>query len=183
MVKTKMEVATGVTWTESEWSKNVAGERIFFDDRPFHCDSLCWHAIVQSKAFSSYATTVMDKIQGWTDEEKWVGSKFAACMWIYTKTVLTERRKPTPEMLEYLKRRMSSIMFCVNCLCAGIFDDHEWVTESTLAEQQEAVMDLDYRICILCVVQWSYAVVFPRPRGYIKHWKAKKQRSKNTTKM
>ena len=28
---------------------------------------------------------VMDKIYGWTDEEKCVGSKFAACMWIYTK--------------------------------------------------------------------------------------------------
>ena len=34
--------------------------------------------------------TVMDKISGWEDEEKWVGSKFAACMWIYTKWANTQ---------------------------------------------------------------------------------------------
>ena len=33
--------------------------------------------------------TVMDKICGWEDEEKQEGSTFAACMWIYTKEVLT----------------------------------------------------------------------------------------------
>ena len=27
--------------------------------------------------------TMMDAIYGWKDEEKRVGSKFAACMWIY----------------------------------------------------------------------------------------------------
>ena len=89
------------------------------------------------------------------DEEKWVGSNFAACMWIYTKMVLTEWRKPTPEMQEYLKRRMLSVMLCVNWVCAGTFDDHE--SDSTIAEQEEEVMgrDLDYEICIPCVVQWS----------------------------
>ena len=32
--------------------------------------------------------TLMVKIRGWWDEEKWVGSKFGACMWIYTKEAL-----------------------------------------------------------------------------------------------
>ena len=71
--------------------------------------------------------------------------------------VLTERRKPTPEMQEYLKRGMLSIMLCVNWVCAGTFDDHERVSESTTAEQDEEVMgrDADDEICIPCVVQWS----------------------------
>ena len=78
-------------------------------------------------------------------------------MWLYTKMVLTEWRKPTSEMDEYLKRRMLSIMQCVNWVCAGTFDDHEWVSESTIAEQEEVVMsrDLDCAICIPCAVQWS----------------------------
>ena len=45
----------------------------------------------------------MDKICGWEDE-KWVGSKCAASMWIYTKGVVTGWQKPTPEMEEHLKR-------------------------------------------------------------------------------
>ena len=77
-------------------------------------------------------------------------------MWIYTKTVLTERRKPTPEMQEYLTRRMLFIMLCVNWVCAGTFDDHEWVSESTIAMQEEEVMgmELDYENSVPCVVQW-----------------------------
>ena len=36
------------------------------------------------------------------------------------------------------------------------FDDHQWVSESTFAEQEEVMSrDLDYEICIPCVVQWS----------------------------
>ena len=88
---------------------------------------------------------------------KWVGSKFAACMWIHTKMVLTEWRKPTPEMQEYLKRRMLSIMLRANWVCAETFDDHESVSEGTIAEQEQEVMgrELDYDICIPRVVQWS----------------------------
>ena len=43
-----------------------------------------------------------------------MGSKFAACMLIYNKMVLTEWRMPTPAMQEYLKRGMLSILLCVN---------------------------------------------------------------------
>ena len=31
--------------------------------------------------------TVMDKVEGW-EEEKWVGSRLAECMWIHTQAVL-----------------------------------------------------------------------------------------------
>ena len=161
--KDKMEVATEGTWTEREWSPRTLQLReyllrefwaIFVDDRPLtHSRSML---MFNQKVFS-YAITVMDRIFGWIDKEKWVGSKFAAGVWIYTKMVLTEWRKPTPEMQEYLKRRMLSFMLHVNWVCAGTFDDHEWVSETTTVEQEEEVTgrDLDYEICMPCVVQRS----------------------------
>ena len=98
--------------------------------------SVGMHMFNPKPVFSS-TMVVMDKIHGWSDEEKWVGSKLAACMWLYTKMVLTECRKPTSEMQEYLKRRTLSIMQCVNWVSAGTLDDHERVSESTIAEEEE----------------------------------------------
>ena len=41
----------------------------------------------QTSAVFSYAMAVMDKLGGW-EKENCVGSRFAACMWIYTKAVI-----------------------------------------------------------------------------------------------
>ena len=51
---------------------------------------------------------------------------------------------------------MLSIMPCKNWVCAGTFDDHEWVSESTITQHVEEVMgmDFDYEIGIPFVVQW-----------------------------
>ena len=73
---------------------------IFVDDRPFCRDACFRHANVQSTAVFSNAMTIMDAIYGWEDQEKRVGSKFAACMWIYTKEVLTRGQLLNPEMEE-----------------------------------------------------------------------------------
>ena len=128
---------------------------IIVDDRRFYRDSSCKPAHVQPKADFFFAMTVMDKICGWEDEEHCVGSKFAACMWICSNRVLTGGQKPTPEMEVYLKRRLLSIMLCMSCVFAGSFDDHEWVSESTITGQEEVMgKELDYEICIPCVVQW-----------------------------
>ena len=80
----------------------------------------------QSKAVFSYAMTLMGKIRGREDEKSWVGSKFAACMWIYTKDALTGGQIFDREQEEYLKKRTITIMFCANWFGAGTFDDHEW---------------------------------------------------------
>ena len=48
-------------------------------------------------------------------------SKFAACMWIYTKEALTGGQILDREQEEYLKKRMISIMLCRNWVCAGTF--------------------------------------------------------------
>ena len=98
----------------------------------------------------------MDAIYGWEDEEKRVGSKFAACMWTYTKEVLTRGQILNPDKEEYLKKPMMSIMLCTNWDCAGTFVDHEWVSASTVTQHVEEVvgMELDYKIGVACVVQW-----------------------------
>ena len=105
------------------------------DDGPFQGGALTRQVNVQSKAVFSYAMTVMDKILGWHDEEKWVGSNFAACMGIHTKLSLSERRVLLQKCRSNLKRRILSVMLCVNWVCAGNFEGHEWVSESTIAEQ------------------------------------------------
>ena len=101
-------------------------------DRPFCRDACFKHANVHSKAVFSHAMTTMDVIYGWEDAEKRVGSKCAASIWIYTKEALTQRQLPNPETEEFLKKRMMSIMLCMNWVCAGTFVDHEWVSESTI---------------------------------------------------
>ena len=56
------------------------------------------------KPYSPYAVAIMDAIYGWEDEEKRVGSKFAACMWTYTEEVLTRGQILNSEKEEYLKK-------------------------------------------------------------------------------
>ena len=103
---------------------------------------------IHSRAVFSYAMRIRDEIRGWEDEEKGVGSKFAACMWVYIKEVLTRGQKPTPEMEECLKRRLMSIKLCMKWVCAGTFDDQKWVSESTITQHEEEMMgmELDYEL-------------------------------------
>ena len=57
----------------------------------------------------------MDKVEGWIDEE-WVGSNFAACMWLYTNAVLCDGQAPTQEDLRW---RLSIIRECVRWVLRG----------------------------------------------------------------
>ena len=86
-------------------------------------------------------------------------------------------------MQEYLKRGMLSILLCVNRVCAGTFDFHEWVSESTIAEQDEEVMaGIWVTKSLFRALCSGVCCGFPRQRGQIKHWKVKKQ-SQNTIKL
>ena len=82
------------------------------------------------------------------------GSKFPACMWIYTKEALTGGQILNREQV---KKRIMSFMLCTNCVCAGTFVDHEWVSSRTIIQQEEEnlSMALDFKIEVPCVVQWS----------------------------
>ena len=49
-------------------------------------------------------------------------------------------------------------MLCMKWVCVGTFDDHEWVSESTIAQHVEEVMGMEMFFCQKtsspCVVQW-----------------------------
>ena len=85
--------------------------------------------------------TLRNKIRGWEDVERWVGSKFAACVWIFTKEAWTKGQILGPEQEEYLNKRMLSIMICTNWVCVGAFVDHGWVSERTLIQHEEKYWD------------------------------------------
>ena len=140
-----MEVATGRTWTSYEWSQGAWHARdyvlneywkIFEEDKLVPRDAINSHANVHPKAVFSYAMTVMDEICGWREEQNWVGSLFAACMWIWTKAVLCDEHDATQE---YKRRRMLSIMESVKCVCEAALDEHEWVSPLTISLREEVV--------------------------------------------
>ena len=96
--KRRMEEASSGCWIEHEHNPRAMQLREytlkefcenFVDDRPFGADAICRQVNVQSEAVFSYPMTLMDKIRGCEDEERWVGSMFAACMWVYTKEAFT----------------------------------------------------------------------------------------------
>ena len=78
--KEKMDVATGRTWTSYEWSRcawlsieHLQKEywQTFVDDNLLPRDATDLQATAQPKAVLSHSITVMDKICGWSEEEKW----------------------------------------------------------------------------------------------------------------
>ena len=56
-------------------------------DRSGRREAILPNTLALPKSVFSYAMTVLDKVEGWT-EEKWIGSRLAACMWIYTNCVM-----------------------------------------------------------------------------------------------
>ena len=121
-----MEKASRRPWIQDEHSPREMQLReytlkefreIFVDDRPFGTDSTNREVNVQSNAVFSIAMTLMVRIRGLEDEESWVGSKFAACMWIFSKEALTGGQILHPVQEDYLRKRIMS----TNWVCAGCF--------------------------------------------------------------
>ena len=90
---------------------------------------------IHTLAEFSYAIAVMDKIEGW-EEESWVGSKFAASMWIHTKAVICNGQD---NMQEYRVLKCRSMMEAVNWVCDDALGDHVWVSELTISCQEAKV--------------------------------------------
>ena len=63
------------------------------------------------KATFSYAMAVMDKVEGWKEEE-WVGSYLAASMWMHLQPIL------------------AIIIESVSWVNEDFLWDHEWITET-----------------------------------------------------
>ena len=132
--KDSMEVMTGRTWHYHGMNHKIKRTRSsvlqrFWRDHISRQNGLrsdiTPNALDIPKTAFSYAMTVIDKVGGWNEEE-WMGSKFAACMWVYTKAVLCDGRWRPPQDLRQMLR---IIMECVSRVCGDFLWEHEWVTE------------------------------------------------------
>ena len=105
------------------------------------------------KATFSCAMAVMDKVEGWNDE-KWVGSYFVACMWIYTKAVLCDGRTRDPPL--DLQPFLAFIMESVSWVTEDFLWDHEWITETKVTMKENLILEaLHFDIEAPCPFQWS----------------------------
>ena len=155
-----LDVMTGRTWPDRGLSHRARATREYVllrfwqdcvADRFGHREVILPNALGLPKSVFACAMTVMDKVEG-LNEEEWVGSRLAACMWIYTKAVLCDGHGPTQENL---RRKLSTIMESVSCVCEDAFRDHEWVTElNVIRKENEILAALNYDLDVPCVIQW-----------------------------
>ena len=84
-------------------------------------------------------------------KKRWVGSKFAACMWIYTKEALTGGQIGTRKVPEDTNDLHHPLQ---NWVCAGTFVGHECVSSRTSIQQKDEILSmvLDFKIDVQCVV-------------------------------
>ena len=89
---------------------------------------------------------------GW-NEEQWVGSKFAARMWIFTNAVMCDGRGRPPQDLRQMLR---IIMECVRWATEDFLWEHEWITEpNVLWKENDMLGVLNYDIDVPCPLQWG----------------------------
>ena len=100
----------------------------------------------------SFAMIVVDKVEGW-NEEQWVGSKFTACKWIYTKAARCDGRRRPPLDLRQMLR---IIMERASRATEDFLWEHESVTEpNVLLKENEILGALNYDIDVPCPLQWG----------------------------
>ena len=92
----------------------------------------------------------MDKVGGW-NEEGWVGSKFPACMWLYTEAVLCDGRGRPPQDL---RQMLQIIKECVLWVSEDFLWEHESVTEANFLWKENDILEaLNYYIDAPCPLQ------------------------------
>ena len=113
---------------------------------------------IQTKAEFSFAIAVMDKIGG-SEEVNWVGSRFAASMWIFTKAVIYAMGKTN--MQNYRLSKLRHIMMeAVNWVCDDPLDEDVWISQLTICCQEATVLEpLQYDLANSCTFQWRNVVV------------------------
>ena len=124
-----MDVVTGGAWPyhgldhKAKKTREYVLQKFWQDyvpDKFGRRDAIPPNALAVPKSVFCYAMTVMDKVEGW-NEEQWVGSNFAACTWLYTEVVLYDGQGPTPEDLRW---RLPIIRKSVGWVC----EDALWET-------------------------------------------------------
>ena len=155
-----MEVVTCITWPyhgmdhEAKKKREYVLQKMWQDcvaDKFGRRDEIPPNALAEPKSVFSYAMTVMVKVDGW-NEEKWVGSKFAACMWIHTKAAQSAGQGRSPEGLRQV---LVIIMEYVTWVCEDLWE-HEWVTEpNVLWKENEILEALKFDLDVPCLLQWG----------------------------
>ena len=157
--KGSMQVMKGRTWHYHGIDHKAKRTRTYVLQIRLDCisgkngrrDNIPPNALAVPKTVFSYAMIVMDKVEGWNEEE-WVGSKFAACMWIYTKAVLCDGHRRPPQDL---RQMFDIIMECLSCLCEAALWKHEWVTEPNVLRKENDILEaLNYDLDVPCPLQW-----------------------------
>ena len=74
----------------------------------------------------------MNKIGRW-EEQDGVGSRFAACMRVFTKAVICNGQN---HMQNYRLLKFRSFLEAVNWVCDDALDDHAWVSSLTTSCQE-----------------------------------------------
>ena len=112
----------------------------------------CPHAAVPKATFS-YATTEMDKVGGWS-EEQWVGSNLAACMLTYTEAVFSKGRSYEPPLdLDFIQ---GIIVESVTWVTDGSLWQHEWTTDTSVTLRENEILEaLNSEIDVPCPLQWG----------------------------
>ena len=107
--------------------------------------SSIWSAI-QKKVEFSYAIAVMDTIGGW-EEADWVGSRFAASIWIFTKEVVCDGQD---HMQNYRLFKFRSNVDAVKGVCDDALEERMWVSELTISLQEAFLEALQFDFEIPC---------------------------------
>ena len=103
------------------------------------------------KATFSNAMAVMDKVEGWKEEE-WVGAYFAASMWIFTKAALCDGRKRVPPV--DVQTILAIIIASASWVTEDFLWDHEWITETKVTMKENLILEaLHYDIEVPCPFQ------------------------------
>ena len=121
------------------------------------CAAALCHTV--PKATFSYVIAVMDKVEGWK-EEQWVGTYLAASMWIYTKSVLYDGRKRDPPLV--LQPILSIIVESVSWVTEDFLWDHEWITETKVTMKENVILealhcDIEVPCPLQCASLWFSA--------------------------
>ena len=87
---------------------------------------------IHTEAEFSYAIAAMEKLKD-GKKKVWVGSRFAASMWVYIKAEICNDQD---NMQEYSLLKFRSIMEAENWVCDDALDDHVWASELTISLQE-----------------------------------------------
>ena len=86
------------------------------------------------------------------EDEKWIGPKIAACMWIYTKAAFCRRCSGEPPL--DLDLTQGLIVYRVTWVTERSLWEQEWNTDTNVTLREDEILEaLNYEIDVPCPLQ------------------------------